>query len=65
MTKYRRKITEKQYERAMLNKGVLTEEDQNTIFTASEMFGYGVYMTKVIEDHDEYYVTFSLGNSCD
>ena len=65
MTKYRRKITKEQYERAMLNKGLLTEEDEKDVFTFSEMFGYGVYATKVIEDHEEYYVTFMLGSSCD
>ena len=65
MTKYRRKITEEQYERAMLNKGFLTEDDKNSVFSPSEMFGYGVYMPRVIEDHGEYYVTFTLGNSCD
>lgn len=65
MTKYRRKITAKQYERAMLNKGVLTDDDEKSIFTASEIFGYGVYDIRVIEDHGEYYVTFTLGSSCD
>ena len=65
MTKYRRKISKEQYKRAMLNKGILTEEDQNLIFTASEMFGYGVYVANVVEDHGEYYVTFTLGSTCD
>ena len=65
MTKYRRKITKEQYDRAMLNKGILTEEDQKSVFTASEMFGYGVYVSNVVVDHDEYYVTFTLGSSCD
>ena len=65
MTKYRRKITEEQYERAILNKGLLTEEDEKDVFTFSEMFGYGIYMPIVIEEHGEYYVTFTLGSNCD
>ena len=65
MTKYRRKITEEQYERAILNNGILTEDDEKDVFTFSEMFGYGVYMPKVIKDHNEFFVTFTLGNSCD
>lgn len=65
MTKYRRKITEEQYERAMLNNGTITDEDMKEIFSPSEMFGYGIYMPRAIEDHDEYYVTFTLGSSCD
>ena len=65
LTKYNRKITKEQYEKAMLNKGNLTEEDEKVIFSPSEMFGYGIYDTRVIEDHGEYYVSFMLGSSCD
>lgn len=65
MTRYQRKITKEQYERAMLNKGLLTEEDENDVFSISEMCGYGIYMPTVIENHGEYYVTFMLGSSCD
>ena len=65
LTKYNRKITKEQYDRAMANKGFITEEDMNEIFFPSEMFGYGVYNPRVIERNDEYYVTFTLGSSCD
>ena len=65
MTRYRRKITKELYDRAMLNKGILTEEDQKSVFSASEMFGYCVYVSNVVVDHGEYYVTFTLGSSCD
>ena len=65
MTKYRRKITKEQYERAMLNNGIITDEDMKEIFSTSEMYGYGVYTPKAIEDHEEYYVTFTLGIGCD
>lgn len=65
MTKYRRKITKEQYERAMLNNGILTEDDEKSVFSYSERFGYGVYMPSVIEEQGEYYTTFLLGGSCD
>ena len=65
MTRYQRKITKEQYERAMLNKGLLTEDDENDVFSISEICGYGVYMPTVIQNNGEYYVTFTLGSSCD
>ena len=65
MTRYTRKITKEQYERAMLNKGFLTNEDENEVFSISEMCGHGVYMPIAIERDGEYYVSFMLGSSCD
>ena len=65
MTKYQRKITKEQYERAMLNNSFLTEEDEKDIFTVSELYGYGVYLPIVIKEQGEYYVTFKLGSTCD
>ena len=65
MTKYTRKITKEQYDRAMLNKGFITKEDEKDIFSISELCGYGVYMPRAIEHHGEYYVSFNLGSSCD
>ena len=65
MTVYTRKITKEQYDRAMNNNGMLTEEDEETIFTTSEICGYGVSMIGVVDNHGQYYVTFRLGDSCD
>ena len=65
MTRYTRKITQEQYDRAMLNKGLLTKEDESDVFSIAEICGYGVYMPLVIENNGEYYVTFMLGSSCD
>lgn len=65
MTVYTRKITEEQYERAINNGGILTEEDQKLIFTTAEMCGYGVYLMGVVKNHCQYYVTFKFGDSCD
>lgn len=65
MTRYTRKITKEQYERAIKNNGILTEEDENVVFTTSEMCGYGIYGMSVMENHGQYYVTFKIGGSCD
>jgi hypothetical protein len=65
-----RKITKEQYERAMHRRGYVVKEDEKDIFSDSERYGYGVYGGSVIkktnkDGEDEYYVTFSLGSSCD
>ena len=65
MTRYKRKITKEQYDNAMNNKGFITDEDMDNIFTNSEVCGYGVYFPRVVKENGEYYVTFSLGSSCD
>ena len=65
MTVYTRKITKEQYDRAVNNNGMLTEEDEETIFTTSEICGYGVSVIGVVNNHGQYYVTFRLGDSCD
>ena len=65
MTGYTRKITEEQYERAIKNGGILTEEDQKLIFTTAEMCGCGVYLIGVEKNYCQYYVIFKFGDSCD
>ena len=65
-----RKITKEQYERAIQHRGYVIEEDEKDIFSDSERYGYGVYGGRVIKKTNEngedgYYVTFSLGSSCD
>ena len=49
----------------MNNNGMLTEEDEETVFTTSEICGYGVSIIGVVDNHGQYYVTFRLGDSCD
>ena len=61
MTVYTRKITKEQYDRAINNNGMLTEEDEETVFTTSEICGYGVSIIGVVDNHGQYYVTFSCG----
>lgn len=60
-----REITAEQYERAKAKSGYLTEEDRETVFYPSELYGYGVYGGDVIERDGKYYVRFSLGSTCD
>jgi hypothetical protein len=60
-----REITYEQYERAKAKSGYLTEEDRETVFYPSELYGYGVYGGDVIERDGKYYVRYSLGSTCD
>lgn len=59
LERIKREITKEQYERAT------QEHDARGIFTDSEVMGYGVYGTKYAEENGKYYVTYSLGSSCD
>ena len=60
-----REITKEQYERAMQHSGYISKEDESAIFTTAEIWGYGVYSTKVKEENGKYYVHYELGSSCD
>ena len=60
-----REITKEQYERAMQHGGYIAKEDESAIFTTAEIWGYGVYSTKVKEENGKYYVHYELGSSCD
>lgn len=65
-----RSITKEQYDRAQLNRGYITEEDELDIFDEAERYGYGVYGAVAREKTDDegntaYYVLFSMGSSCD
>lgn len=57
----KRKITKDIYERAMKHNGYISREDCETIFTESELYGYGVYGARAYEENGEYYCDFSLG----
>ena len=60
-----REITAEQYERAIHNHGYLLESDKNNVFSASELYGYGVYGGSVFQKEGQHYVRFSLGSTCD
>ena len=61
----KRKITKDIYDRAKANGGGIASDDILEVFTSSELYGYGVYSTRVHEENGEYYVSFSMGSSCD
>lgn len=66
MTDYiKREITKEQYDRAMKCGGYISKEDEKDIFSDWEIWGYGVYGAKTIEEDGVYYVRFQLGSSCD
>ncbi len=59
-------ITEEQFDRAMANKGYIDDSDRDSVFTASELYGYGVYSPRVFRNgNGEPCVSFMRGESCD
>ena len=65
MTRHEREITKEQYERAVANRGYITKEDELQIFSASELYGYGVYSPIAHMSEGKYTVHFLLGSTCD
>ena len=61
----KREITQEMYERNK-DRGTLSREDEEQVFTQAEMCGYGVYGTQVVAGDDgKYYVFYEIGDSCD
>lgn len=60
-----REITAEQYQHAMEHNGYLPEADKQVVFSASELYGYGVYGGSVFQKEGKHYVRFSLGSTCD
>lgn len=64
-------ITKEQYDRAQDNHGYITEEDMPSIFTESEICGYGIInpvacvMYNFANDSKKYFVRYETSNSCD
>ena len=65
MTRGKRKISKEIYERAMEHNGYIANEDEEKVFLPSEIWGYGVYGAQAKEENGEYYVYFSMGDSCE
>ena len=65
MTGYKREISKEIYERAMKRNRYIAKEDEEKVFSVSEIYGYGVYCPIVHEEDGKYYVYFKLGDSCD
>ena len=71
LVRLERPITKEQYERAQLNSGFITAEDECEIFSVSERLGYGIYSAVARKKHndetgtDTYVVSYTTGTSCD
>lgn len=60
-----REIDREQYNRAVENNGHIAQRDQKSVFTASEIYGYGVYYDTVYSKNGRFFVMFNRGESCD
>ena len=65
MQQLTREIDKKQYERALNNHNYIADEDEKDVFTVSEIYGYGVYYSRVFKKDNKYYVQFRIGDTCD
>lgn len=59
MIEVKREISKELAERA------IHENNWEGIFDISEVCGYGVYGSRIIEEDGKYYVQFSRGETCD
>ena len=61
MTECKKKVTEEQA------RAIIDRNDWTGVFSMAEYIGYGVYGERLRQDEEtgEYYVTFSMGSSCD
>ena len=66
MVDCQKKISKEVYDRAMQNPShYIAAEDQDKIFSISEVMGYGIYSPIAREINGEYYCCYSRGESCD
>lgn len=65
MSYEKREITKEQYDRAVNNRGYLVREDELTVFTDSELIGYGFVPLRVEEDGGQFFVNYIAYDSCD
>ena len=65
MQQLTREINKKQYERALNNHNYIADEDKKDVFTVSEIYGYGIYYSRVFKKDNKYYVQFRIGDTCD
>lgn len=66
MEKYIGEITEEIYNNAQTNRGYILDSDMDKIFSACELYGYGVYSPVAVKGDDgKYYVSYYLGSTCD
>lgn len=60
-----KKITKEQFDRANAAGGSICKEDIPAVFTEAERWGYGLYGNRVYEKDGKYFVSYTLGSSCD
>ena len=60
MKNYTKELTKDQFERYF--KGELSKSE---LFSVAELIGYGVYLGVPYEEDGKYYVSYSMGSSCD
>lgn len=65
MQKKRKEIPRDVYERSLKHRCHIAESDTSRVFTADEIYGYGVYSTHTYEEDGKCYVEYSVGDSCD
>lgn len=60
-------ISKEVYDRAVENRGYITDADEKELFDVCQLYGYGVYNDKVYIDEatGKYMCQFDLGESCD
>lgn len=60
-----REITKEQHDRAVNNRGYITKEDAEEIFTPAELCGYDVCSAIAAKVDEKYIVRYALGDTCD
>ena len=60
-----KEISKEVYDRALANNSQIASEDMIPVFGVCLVRGYGIYLTRVYEKDNKYYVNYSSGSHCD
>ena len=60
-----KEITKAQYDRAMKNRGYLTDADEEKVLTVAQRCGYGATAGRVRIENGKYLVSCHIYNHCD
>ena len=58
-------ISKDVYDRAMRNRGYITETDKSNLFDTWQLCGYGVYSAMAYEKDKKYWCSYYMGSTCD
>ena len=58
-------VSKEVYDRAQMNRGYMTTQDQKEYFDESIRCGYGLYDCKVREENGKYICSWWRGSTCD